>query len=185
MGCSNKGSIAQEGFWNYRQSGSPYEGQLQVQACRAHVRRGSHTWSLHLTIVVYLTRAKGDTSSPRGAGTWNTQGESEGLQRWKWFRHLFVPSFKKHHVPLREGQADKQLGFIVNQAGYRRLYREQMMSRSTLHIKQKENQNDTHGRRRHSCHLFHQFPKRWAWDGLWGPERTEQIWTCTLNVLKD
>lgn len=74
----------------------------------------------------------------------------------------FVPSFKKRHVPLREGQADKQLGFIVNQAGSRRLYREQMVSRSTLHIKQKENQNDTHGRRGHSRHLVHQFPKRWC-----------------------
>lgn len=64
-----KGSIAQEGFWNYRQSGSPYQGQRQVQTCRAHVRRGSHTWSQHRTIVVYLTRAKGDTSLPRGTGT--------------------------------------------------------------------------------------------------------------------
>lgn len=87
----------------------------------------------------------------------------------------FVPSFEKHHKPLREGQADKQFGFIVNQTSDRRLYREQMMSQSTLHIKQKENQNDTQGRRRHSCHQFHQFPKGWARDGEWGWERTEQI----------
>lgn len=144
----------------------------------AHVRRDGHTWSLHLTIALYLTRARGDTSSPRGTGIWNREGESEGPQRWK-----CVPSFKKRLVPLRGGQADEQLVFIVNEAGYRRLwvgYREQMMWRSTMHIKQKENQSDTRGRIR----VLSSIPSISKEVGM-GWERAEQIWTCTLNLLKD